>query len=291
MTTAKTVGRIILWALRLGMTFIWPVLCLLTVLCLGTVWNELQAWKGDFTWLGISLILLGLTAIGGYIAWRSDLSFPGARPQIDQPRLALWAIGLFIIHCLCLASLLGLDWLNSASANENNTVGLTLYFVDDNTNHFFFLLAASSIIILFLILLVSIVKNLRQLRLLVGLISLFTVIYPVALAGFLIIDDRNSSPLWEMKQTTTGPDNKTYSFLREGLIDSEYSHGEPFASSQKYSALALHTGGSIFIKKVKIILLDKQTQNPHGALIQGTKHKDANLRQVSEKLLKEQNVG
>jgi len=269
MTSVKTVGLALLWGLRWGLFLLWPPLLWLAIAHLSTP-PETET----------RIIIPGLTALAFYIGLRCDLAFPGQR-QNDNPPLRRFASGIFAAYCICLAITLGSLWLYAIPVAQSNFVGATLSFANEDVLTLLWLLAAFLSLVLFILLMMCLVLGFAQLRLLGWFMTLS---FGLFLLLITVVTQKDATQ-WHMKQTLTGADGTVYSFLSEnhftGFLQDDYK-------TQYSTALVRRTGGSIFIKKVRIILLDTQTQNPHGALLQGTKHKDANVRQVSEKLLKAQ---
>lgn len=283
MTSAKKTGRIILWALRLGLFFLGPIFLWLTCLALFGPFRPVLFVAGMMT--------LALTAGAAYIGWRCELAFPGVRPQSDHPNLARWGMALAAGSVVSLAINLGLTWIHSAAVTTHSGQGATVFFVREDVLIGFVLFSLLLSAIGLLLWLISLVKNARQLRLLSWLTVLMIGIYPVIVSVTGLIDAYKGQPLWEIEQTTSGPDQQTYYFLREGGVKNERSRRRQSQSPETSSAIARRTGNDPFLVKAEIILSDLQTQNPHGALLLGTKHKDANVQQVSEKLLKAQGGG
>jgi hypothetical protein len=279
MTSAKKMGRIILWALRLGLFFLGPIFLWLTCLALFGPFRPVLFVAG--------MITLALTAGAAYIGWRCNLAFPGERPQSDHPNLARWGMALAAGSGGALAINLGLAWIHSAAVATHSDRGATVFFVREDILIGFILFALLLSAIGFLLWLISLLKNARQLRLLSWLTVLIIGIYPVTVSVTGLIDAHKGQPLWEIQQTATGPDQQTYYFLREGGVKNERTRRRQFQSPETASAIARRTGNDPFLVKAEIILSDVQSQNPHGALLQGLKHDDLTVRQVSEKLLKE----
>lgn len=278
MTEAKTIGRILLWVLRLGLFLLGPMFLWLTCL----------TFYGPFrpALLVPGIVTLALTAAAVYIGWRCDLAFPIERPQTDHPRLPRWGMALAAASASCLILNLGLTQLHSAAVASNNGIGATMYFVADDIFTVFLLLSfllSGAVVLLWLI---SLVKNTRQLRMMSWLTAFVIIIYPTMVSTLGLIDANKGEPLWEIEETATGPDKQTYYFLNEGLIKNDRSRSRRFVNPDTFSALARRTGGNSLIGKAEIILSDMQSQDPHGALLEGTKHSDPVVAQVSEKLLK-----
>ncbi len=269
MALVKTIGAWLLWGLRLGIVLASPLF--LFLFCLLSMASS-SGPNSALPVLALLSLLMLVTAL--YIGWYCDLSFPLQRPQIESALLPRLALLLFTLNSLFLLAIVGQAWLHSDTVDYSNTVGLKLHFVADCVPGALYILVSLASPLLFLLMMISIVRNYRQLRLLVGLVTLSL---GFACSSLVLLTEisRLKQPEWHIRQRVEGSDKQAYFFLQE----------DPAFRGNNFTAVGKQTASNLFFNTVEIIILDKETRHSRGALLKGMKHSNAQVAQACQKLL------
>lgn len=224
---------------------------------------------GAWLTLGSTVVLLLSLSIG---LW-GDWLMPRRKPQKNSSRLWRSGLGLTGVISISLAACLAMVWFNSRQVTGNEAVGLKLYFVHEATYFVVLLLAAICCLALWGLLVKALFHNLQESRILAGLLTFCLVLFPLALIGTFAIE-MQTLPEWQILQTVSGPENYSYSLLQE----------HPQTRNVMPIAIARHNANNPIYSTLEIVLLEKNDSQT--VFEKGTKHTDATVRAVCEKLLK-----
>jgi hypothetical protein len=277
MTQAKTFGRILLWAMRLGLFVLGPSLVLLAFTSIISRPNPPLIIVCIITFL----LMAGLLYYGATAHFR----FPLAGAQTNCIRLTLAAVLFAAGSFFSFLLYVGLAWLKFRGAILG---GSSPYYLVPETTLTYCLASTVFLgLICFALWLRGMVANAHQLRLLTWMLALTLGMGPFTSTVARYIAANENRAFWEVSRTAIGPDNETYHFLREGQM--QY-RGERPTKHRVFSAVARHLGGNPLFTKVDIIFSVYKSHDPQGALAMGKHHPNAVVREACAALIEKEKV-